>query len=190
MNALRRTADHGPAGLTKFHRLLLEQVGHEFTASHQYFAIAAWFDDRDLPALARVFYRQSLEERDHATMMVRYLLDNHVAPDIPGIGEIQTSFTEPRELVALALRQEQQVTEQIKALAKAARDEQDYTGEQFLNWFLQEQVEEVATMSTLLNIVERGTGNMFDVETWVNRELSAPAEGDSNAPQTAGPAVS
>lgn len=50
MNALRRTADHGPAGLTKFHRLLLEQVGHEFTASHQYFALAAWFDDRDLPA--------------------------------------------------------------------------------------------------------------------------------------------
>ncbi|GAB3454960.1 ferritin [Streptomonospora sediminis] len=185
MNTTTQTSEHG---LSKFHRLLLDQVGHEFTASHQYFALAAWFDDRDLPGLARVFYRQSLEERDHATMMVRYLIDNDVAPAIPGVGAIRTGFTEPRELVALALNQEQQVTEQIRQLAKAARDEHDYTGEQFLNWFLQEQVEEVSTMSTLLNVVDRGNGNMFDVETWVNRELSAPAD-DSAAPDTAGPKV-
>jgi|SRR5690625_4533447 len=186
MNATTRTSEHG---LSKFHRLLLDQVGHEFTASHQYFALAAWFDERDLPVLARLFYRQSLEERDHATMMVRYLIDNDVTPDIPGIGQIQTDFAEPRELVALALHQEQQVTEQIRQLAKAARDEHDYTGEQFLNWFLQEQVEEVSTMSTLLNVVDRANGNMFDVETWVSRELAGHA-GDSGAPETAGPAVS
>ncbi|MDT0301184.1 ferritin [Streptomonospora wellingtoniae] len=186
MNATTRTSEHG---LSKFHRLLLDQVGHEFTASHQYFALAAWFDDRDLPGLARVFYRQSLEERDHATMMVRYLIDNGVSPDIPGVGGIETDFTAPRELVALALRQEQRVTEQIKQLAKAARDEHDYTGEQFLNWFLQEQVEEVSTMSTLLNVVDRGNGNMFDVETWVDRELSSTGDAD-DAPDTAGPSVS
>ncbi|MFD0775347.1 ferritin [Streptomonospora algeriensis] len=186
MNATTRTSEHG---LSKFHSLLLEQVGHEFTASHQYFALAAWFDDRDLPGLARVFYRQSLEERDHATMMVRYLLDNGVSPDIPGVGRIQTDFTEPRELVALALGQEQQVTEQIRQLARAAREEQDYTGEQFIDWFLKEQVEEVSTMSTLLNVVDRGNGNMFDVETWVNRELSDHSD-TAGAPETAGPAVS
>ncbi|WP_131098204.1 ferritin [Streptomonospora litoralis] len=185
MNATTRTSEHG---LSKFHRLLLDQVGHEFTASHQYFALAAWFDERDLPGVARLFYRQSLEERDHATMMVRYLIDNGVAPDIPGVGEIRTDFAEPRELVALALRQEQQVTEQIKQLAEAARDERDYTGEQFLNWFLQEQVEEVSTMSTLLNVVDRGNGNMFDVETWVHRELSGHSD-DPHAPETAGPLV-
>ncbi len=177
-------------GLSKFYRLLLEQVGHEFTASHQYFALAAWFDDRDLQQLARVFYRQSLEERDHATMMVRYLLDNEVAPAIPGVGAIETEFGEPRELVALALRQEQRVTDQIRELARVAREENDYTGEQFLNWFLQEQVEEVATMSTLLNIVERAGGNLFDVETWVAREMPDTAGEASGAPETAGPSVS
>ncbi|MFC4561399.1 ferritin [Nocardiopsis mangrovi] len=187
MNAPTRTPEHG---LSKFHRLLLEQVGHEFTASHQYFALAAWFDDRDLQQLSRVFYRQSLEERDHATMMVRYLIDNEVAPNIPGIGEIQTEFSEPRELVALALRQERQVTEQIQLLARVAREEHDYTGEQFLNWFLQEQVEEVATMTTLLNIVERGAGDLFDIETWVAREMPDVAGGPGPAHDTAGPSVS
>ena len=186
MTSMTRTSERG---LSKFHRLLLDQVGHEFTASHQYFALAAWFDEHDLPELARVFYRQSLEERDHATMIVRYLIDNDVAPAIPGIGEIQTDFTGHRDLVALALRQERQVTEQFELLAKTAREEHDYTGEQFLDWFLQEQVEEVTTMSTLLAIVDRADGNRFDIETWVAREMPDTPGDDTTAPETAGPSV-
>src|SRR5699024_1025466 len=152
------------SGLSKFHRLLVEQVRHEFTASHQYVAIAAWFDDQDLPQLARVFYEQSLEERDHAMMIVRYLLDMDVDFSLPGVDEIVTDFSAVRDLVALALRSEREVSEQFQRLAKVARDEENYTGEQFLQWFIQEQVEEVAKMSTLLNVVDRSNGNLFDVE--------------------------
>lgn len=180
----------GDSNLSKFHRLLVDQVRHEFTASHQYVAIAAWFDDQDLPQLARVFYEQSLEERDHAMMLVRYLLDNDVTFALPGIDAIETDFAVSRDLVALALRQEREVSDQFQYLAKVARDEEDYTGEQFLQWFIQEQVEEVAKMSTLLNVVDRSNGNLFDVETFVARDMPSEDNGSQSAPGTAGPSVS
>ncbi|ADH68601.1 Ferritin BfrB [Nocardiopsis dassonvillei] len=177
-------------GLSKFHRLLVDQVRHEFTASHQYVAIAAWFDDHDLPQLARVFYEQSLEERDHAMMIVRFLLDTDVPFSLPGVDEIETDFAVPRDLVALALRQEREVTDQFQRLAKVARDEDDYTGEQFLQWFIQEQTEEVAKMSTLLNVVDRANGNLFHVEDFVARDMPSEDSGSQGAPGTAGPSVS
>ncbi|GAB3717243.1 ferritin [Nocardiopsis nanhaiensis] len=180
----------GDSTLSKFHRLLVDQVRHEFTASHQYVAIAAWFDDQDLPQLARVFYEQSLEERDHAMMIVRFLLDYDVTFALPAVDAIETDFAVTRDLVALALRQEREVSDQFQHLAKVARDEGDYTGEQFLQWFIQEQVEEVAKMSTLLNVVDRSNGNLFDVETFVARDMPSEDSGSQGAPGTAGPAVS
>lgn len=178
------------SGLSKFYRLLVEQVRHEFTASHQYVAIAAWFDDQDLPQLARLFYEQSLEERDHAMMIVRHLLDMDVDFALPDVGEIVTDFSTPRDLVALALQQEREVTAQFQRLAEVARDENEYIGEQFLQWFLQEQVEEVAKMSTLLNVVDRPNGNLFDVETFVARDMPGEDSDSQPAPGTAGPSVS
>lgn len=178
------------SGLSKFYRLLVDQVRHEFTASHQYVAIATWFDDQDLPQLARLFYEQSLEERDHAMMIVRYLLDMDIDFALPNVGEIVTDFSTPRDLVALALQQEREVTAQFQRLAKVARDEDEYIGEQFLQWFLQEQVEEVAKMSTLLNVVDRPNGNLFDVETFVARDMPSEDNGGQSAPGTAGPSVS
>lgn len=186
MTSTNASAEHG---LSKFHRLLVDQLRHEFTASQQYIALAAWFDGRDLPRLARVFYRQSLEERDHAMMIVRFLLDSDVPVAIPQLDEIQNHFDTPRDLVALALRQEKEVTEQFHLLAKTARDESDYTGEQFLQWFLQEQTEEVAKMSTLLNVMDRSSGNLFDVEAFIARDMPDESGGDSAAPGTAGPSL-
>lgn len=181
---------HGDSGLSKFYRLLVDQVRHEFTASHQYVAVAAWFDDQDLPQLAKFFYEQSLEERDHAMMIVRFLLDKEIDFTLPGIDEIETDFSAPRDLAALALRNEREVTDQFQHMAKVARDEENYTGEQFLQWFIQEQVEEVATMSTLLNVIDRAEGNLFDVETFVARDLTSEDNGSQPAPATAGPATS
>ena len=135
-----------------FDDLLTRQVGHEFAASHQYIAVAVWFDSQDLPQLARHFYRQSLEERNHAMMIVQYILDRDLPLTIPGVGEVRNDFTDVREPLALALSQEQEVTEQIKALFAAARAEGDALGEQFMLWFLKEQVEEVASMTTLVNV--------------------------------------
>lgn len=152
-----------------FDELLARQVGNEFAASHQYIAIAAWFDREDLPQLAKHFYRQSLEERNHAMMMVRYILDRGLRVTIPGVEPVRNDFSSVEDPLALALEQEQQVTENIKELFAAARAENDPLGEQFMLWFLKEQVEEVASMTTLVNIARRAD-NLFDVENFLARE--------------------
>jgi bacterioferritin B len=175
--------------LTKFHSLLQEQVRHEFTASQQYIALAVWFDGQDLPQLAKHFYHQSLEERNHAMMIVQYLLDNDIRPHIPGVDEVRNDFSEAVQVVELALKQEKEVTDEIIKLAKTARDEDDYKGEQFMQWFLKEQVEEVAQMTTLLNVMRRASGNLFDVENFLARESVGDSGGDALAPHAAGGAL-
>ncbi|MEU6132592.1 ferritin [Saccharopolyspora sp. NPDC047091] len=174
---------------SRFHQLLQDQVRNELTASQQYLAVAVWFDNEDLPRLAAHFYRQSIEERNHAMMIVQYLMDNDIKVAIPSIEEVRNDFTETRELVALALEQEREVTQEIVTLAKAAREEDDYLGEQFLQWFLKEQVEEVSQMSTLLAVVDRSGGNLFDVENFLARESVGDEGSDPTAPPAAGGAL-
>ena len=155
---------------TKFHQLLQEQIRSEFGASQQYIAVAVYFDGEDLPQLAKHFYAQAVEERNHAMMLVKYLLDRDIEVEIPGVDPVRNTFTSPTDALKLALTQERVVTEQISRLASVAREEGDYLGEQFMQWFLKEQVEEVAQMSTLLNVVRRAAGNLFDVENFLARE--------------------
>jgi bacterioferritin B len=172
-----------------FHKLLHEQIGREFTASQQYIAIAIYFDSIHLPQLANRFYTQAAEERGHALMMVQYLLDRDREVNIGGIEPVVTAFESIRDAVALALSQEQEVTRQITALTRAARESSDFLGERFTQWFLQEQVEEVASMSALLDVVDKANGNIFDLESYVARELSTPAQPDPTAPKAAGRGV-
>src|SRR5687768_120493 len=108
---------------TKFHHLLQEQIRNEFTASQQYIAIAVHFDGDDLPQLAKHFYAQALDERNHAMMLVQYLIDRDVAVEIPATEPVRNTFGSPTEALRLALDQERTVTEQISRLAAVARDE-------------------------------------------------------------------
>lgn len=173
---------------TSFDALLTTQIGNEFAASQQYIAIAVWFDNRDLPQLAKHFYRQSLEERNHAMMLVQYRLDRDLGITIPGVDTVVNDFQDERAPIALALEQEKRVTKQIEALFAAARAENDALGEQFMLWFLKEQVEEVASMSTLLTIMNRAE-NLFDVENYLVREAIGDGGLDADAPQAAGGAL-
>jgi bacterioferritin B len=176
-------------GRPDFHDLLQDQVRNEFTASQQYVAVAVWFDSRDLPRLAAHFYRQALEERNHGMMIVQYLMDRDRVVRIPGVDEVRNDFETAEELVALALQQERDVADEINALMAAARAENDFHGEQFMHWFLAEQVEEIAQMTTLLNVVRRSAGNLFDVENFLGREQVADRTPDAKAPRVAGGAV-
>jgi bacterioferritin B len=170
---------------SKFHALLQDQIFNEFTSAQQYIAIAVYFDDADLPQLAKHFYSQALEERNHAMMLVQYLLDRDVRVEIPGVDGVRNQFDAPRAALALALDQERAVTEQVSRLSAVARDEGDHLGEQFMQWFLKEQVEEMALMTTLLRIAERAGTNWFELENFVAREIdSAPRQSD--APHAAG----
>jgi ferritin len=169
-----------------FTNLLQEQVGHEFAAHQQYVALAVWFDAQDLPRLAATFYRQAVEERNHAMMMVQYLLDRGIPPVIPGVAPVRNDFKRPRDLVELALAQEKDVTSKVERLFKAARDDGDFLGEQFMLWFLKEQVEEVASMDTLLTIIERAGDDLFKIEDFLARETVGDGGNDPSAPAAAG----
>ena len=170
---------------TKFHALLQEQIYNEFTAAQQYIAIAVFFDGEVMPRLAQHFYRQAVEERNHAMMLVQHLLDRDLRVEIPGADGVRNQFDRPREALALALEQERAVTDQVGRLTAVARDEGDYLGEQFMQWFLKEQVEEVALMSTLLRVADRAGSNLFELETFIAREVEKVPVG-AGAPHAAG----
>ena len=167
---------------------LHEQIGYEFAASQQYVAVAVHYDAETLPRLAAFFYAQALEERNHAMMMVKYLLDADVEVHVPGVDAPQTTFADVVAPVALSLEQERRVSDQIGELARIARDEGDYTSEQFTQWFLKEQVEEVAGMTTLLRVVERAADNALQIEEYLSRTPREEAA-DPTAPTAAGGAL-
>jgi len=168
---------------------LNEQVANEYAAHQQYVAIAVHYDAETLPRLATFFYRQAVEERNHAMMIVQYLLDADHEAQIPGVEAPQVDFTDLVAPVELALAQEKRVTGQINALAGRAREQGDYQGEQFMQWFIKEQTEEVSTMSDLLRVVERAKDNPLLVEEYLAREGFGTGGEDPMAPTAAGGAL-
>jgi bacterioferritin B len=174
----------------RFPQALNEQIGREFAASQQYVAIAVYYDAETLPQLAAHFYRQAVEERNHAMIIVQYLLDSSEEIAIPGVEAPRTDFSDPVAPVALALEQEKQVTAQIVELAKFAREEGELVGEQFLHWFLEEQREEVSSMSDLLNTVRRAAdANILLVEEYLARVGTGEDAPAATAPPAAGGAL-
>jgi len=165
---------------------LNEQIGREFGAHQQYIAVAVYYDALTFPQLADFFYRQALEERDHAMMMTQYLLDAGEHPKVPGVKAPETEFADIIEPIRIALEQEKRVTDQISGLAAIAREANDYVSEQFTQWFLKEQVEEVATMSDLLTVAERSKDRPSEIEDFVAREHPGEEGGDPTAPAVAG----
>jgi bacterioferritin B len=174
----------------RFAGALNEQIGYEFGASQQYVAVAVYYDAQTLPQLAAHFYRQAVEERNHAMMIVQYLLDADHEVTVPGVEAPQTAFGDVVEPVRLALEQEKRVTQQISDLVRTAREEGDLVGEQFLHWFLQEQREEVSSMSALLSVVERASqSNILLAEDYLSRNPVGDQGAATNAPPAAGGAL-
>ncbi len=165
---------------------LNEQISNEFAAHQQYVAAAVYYDAETLPRLAAFFYRQALEEREHAMMMIRYLLDVGEEVRIPDIKAQQTSFDDGAAPVRMALQQEQRVSDEIFGLFELARELKDYRAEQFLQWFVKEQVEEVSLMGDLLNVVERSRDNLLLAEDYIAREKLGEESEDATAPPVAG----
>jgi ferritin len=175
--------------MTTFQERLNEQIAYEFGASQQYIAIAVHYDAQTLPQLAAHFYRQAVEERNHAMMMVQYLLDSGDDVVTPAVAAPQTVFADDVAPVALALDQEKRVTAQISQLAVIARENGDLVAEQFMHWFLQEQREEVSSMSALLQVVERLRDNVMLVEDYLARESGGATALEAGAPPAAGGAL-
>jgi bacterioferritin B len=173
----------------RFVERLNQQIAYEFAASQQYIANAVYYESETLPRLAAFFYAQAVEERNHAMMMVEYLLDADESVTIPGVAAPETAFSDITAPVALALEQERRVSDQIGELMGVAREENDYLSEQFVQWFLKEQVEEVSSMSSLLAVVQRSAESAMLIEEYLARESAQPGGADPTAPSAAGGAL-
>jgi ferritin len=144
------------------------QVGHEFGASLQYVQIATYFDREGLPTLAQHFYKQSEEEREHAMRFVRFIADAAGEVAIPAIPAPQPTFKSAEEAVRKSVDWEVSVTTQINALMDLAIKDNDHITRNFLNWFMEEQLEEVSSMETLLSMVRRaGESGLLFVESYL-----------------------
>ena len=145
-----------------------EQIGHEFGASMQYVSIAAHFQQRQLQMLAKLFFEQSDEEKQHAMKFVKYLLDTKADLKIPAIPAPVPTFASAEAAVQAALKWEQEVTAQITGLMDLAVKQNDYLAQSFLQWFIDEQLEEVVKMDQLLAIIQQsGERNLLMVEAYL-----------------------
>src|SRR5438105_514439 len=146
-----------------------EQIGYEFSAELQYYAIAAHFAAEALPQLSAHFFKQAEEEKQHALRFIKYVVDAGGRVIIPALDAPQSQFTNPEKAVQLSLDQEVKVTHQINALVELARSQNDYITINFLQWFLTEQLEEVSSMDNLLKIVQRAGTNLLQADEYLTR---------------------
>lgn len=164
-----------PSG--RFVEALNEQIDREFAAAHQYTALGAWYEQQTLPRLARFFHDQADEERGHALKMIGYLRDTGVDLHMGEVPAPRTAFGDHVEPIRLALEGERKVTSHIAGLFEIAREANDFASESFMRWFVDEQVEEEATMDALLTVAERVRDNPMLLEDFLARdgaELGGP----------------
>ena len=150
------------------------QIGNELGANLEYLQIASYFESGDMLKFAQIFFDQASEERFHAMKFLRYILDTGGQVDIPAIGKPRTDFGSPADAVQAALDWELTVTKQINNLMDIAVQEKDYIAQEFLRWFVSEQLEEVSTMDTLLSVVDRAGTNILWVEDYLARSPIVP----------------
>jgi bacterioferritin B len=165
------------------------QISNELAASQQYIGAAVYYDSETLPRLAAFFYRQAVEERNHAMIMVQYLLDTDEEVRIPDIKSQQTRYDDVSGPVKMALEQEKRVSDEINDLFKLARDQGDFRAEQFLAWFVKEQVEEVSSMNDILNVCEQAKESPLLIEDFLAREQIGDDGDDPAMPPAAGGAL-
>lgn len=145
------------------------QLGRELSAANQYLAMAIYLDERSLKELSSFFYQQADEERAHAMKFLRYLLNADAKPVIPVIPEPVGDFESIEQIAEMGLNQEREVTRCIHELVDLALSEKDHTTNHFLQWFVEEQLEEEATFSELLDVI-RQSENLLLVEQYVFRQ--------------------
>jgi bacterioferritin B len=147
---------------------LNQQIGNELAANLQYYAIAGHFQRAHLKQLAKLFFDQAGEERQHAEKLLHYVLDTGGELRIPSIREPVATFPSAEAAVRAALDWELEVTAQIKALMDVAAEERDYLAQNFLQWFVDEQLEEVMKMDRLLSLVRMaGDRGLLSVEAYL-----------------------
>ena len=148
------------------------QIGRELGAQMQYVNIASYFTAENMLLFGKLFFEQAAEENGHAMKLVRYVLDAGGRIAVPAIPQARSDFKSAEDAVAAALKWEEDVTVQINGLMDIAFKEKDYIAQEFLGWFVNEQLEEVNKMSTILSVVRRSGDNLLLAEQYVQQTLA------------------
>ncbi len=143
--------------------LLIEQIGSELSAHQAYIGVSLYFERQSLKRWAGLFRAQALEEAGHAEKIMAFLIDNEVTFDLPALRGATTHFATATAAIEAALASELRVSKQCDTMAAAARAEEDHRSFQFLQWFIDEQVEEERTVRSLLDLANSGI-NLFQAE--------------------------
>jgi len=149
-------------------KLLIEQIGHELRAHQLYMGIAVYFERQSLSRWGKLFRDQSTEEAGHATKIIDFLIDVGVPYELPALKAATTRYGSAFKAAQTVLESERRVSEQFQAMSKAALEENDHTSHQFLQWFIEEQVEEERKIQSLVDLIESGI-NLFQAEALLDR---------------------
>jgi bacterioferritin B len=144
-------------------KLLIAQIGNEFAAHALYMGISVYFDRQSLRGWGKFFKDQAIEEAQHATKIMDFLTDNEIEFDIPAVKAVSTRFKSAHEAAERALRSEKDVAAQFDAMAAKAVANGDHRSHQFLQWFIEEQVEEEAKLQSVVDLIDSGI-NLFQAE--------------------------
>lgn len=149
-----------------------EQIGRELGAQMQYVNIASYFTAAKMLMFGKLFFEQAAEENGHAMKFVRYVLDAGGRISVPAIAQARADFKSPEDAVGAALKWEEEVTVQINGLMDIAVNEKDYIAQEFLGWFVNEQLEEVSKMETILSVIKRSGDNLLMAEQYIQQTLA------------------
>jgi ferritin len=143
---------------------LNKQLNKELYSSYSYLAMAAYFEAESLPGFANWMTVQAREEVDHAMKIYQYLNDVDARVELDAIPKPPSDFGAPLRLVEQILDNEKEVTTAVHNIVGLARKEADYATENFMQWFVMEQVEEEANAKQLiddLNLVADAPHSLF-----------------------------
>jgi ferritin len=147
-----------------------EQIKNEIYSANLYVSMAIHFDTMSLDGFAKWFYTQAKEEEFHAMKFVRFLLDRGEKPIIKDIPEPKNDFKSAEDVLSYALEHEKKVTKLINDLVDIAEEDNDRASFQFLQWYIDEQVEEEASFGKVLDLVKQaGEEHLFMIQSTIQR---------------------
>jgi bacterioferritin B len=144
------------------------QIGHELANSNQYLSIASYFEGECLFGLAKIYFKQATEERDHALKFVRFVLDTGGKVAIPQLPAPRSEFKSAEDAARAALDSEVVTTRQIYELVELASAEKNHIAVNFLQWFVSEQLEEMSSAETRLSVIRRAGPSVLMVEAYLS----------------------
>jgi ferritin len=151
----------------KIHQAITEQIADELANSNQYLAIAAYFEGECLFGLAKIYHKQSDEERQHALKFIKFVLDSGAKVVIPEVPAPRSEFRNAEQAAQLALDAELRTTNRISELVALAASEKNYIAQNFLQWYVNEQLEEVSSAQSRLSVIKRAGQNVLMVEAYL-----------------------